>query len=49
MDDQQRVKFGPRPDQDIPVSWAEKMLCKLYEKRRAQFGALLREVVTGDD
>ena len=48
MDEQQRVKFGPRPDQDIPVVWAERMLMRLFEKQRKRFGDLLREIVIED-
>lgn len=48
MADQQdpaRVSFGPRPDQDIPVSWAEEIITKLATTSPTVFGRLLREVV----
>lgn len=49
MDDTQtgtpRVSFGPRPDDSIPISWAEKMLTALKEKKPKQFGDLLRDAV----
>lgn len=28
-----RVKFGPRPDDDMPLSWAERMLTWLKSER----------------
>lgn len=40
-----RVSFGPRPDDTMPLSWAEKMLTALKEKRPKQFGDLLRDAV----
>jgi hypothetical protein len=43
-----RVKFGPRDNQEMPLSWAQEMLRTMYEKRRKQFGDLLREVVIKD-
>jgi hypothetical protein len=41
-----RVRFGPGKDQDMPLSWAEKMLGKLRDSHPSQFGKLLAEVVT---
>ena len=50
MDDAEpRVKFGPRDNQTMPLSWAEKMLQIMFEKQRRAFGNLLREAVTGDE
>lgn len=40
-----RVSFGPRPDDSMPLSWAEKMLTALKEKKPKQFGDLLRDAV----
>jgi hypothetical protein len=48
MDEQVRVKFGPRDDQDMPLSWAEKMLARLRDQHPAQFARLLGSVVTDD-
>jgi hypothetical protein len=28
-----RVKFGPRPDDDMPVTWAERLLTWLKSER----------------
>lgn len=41
-----RVKFGPRPNQDMPLPWAEFMLAKMREAQEnntkpRQFGDLL--------
>jgi hypothetical protein len=47
MSDSDRVSFGPRPDQDMPASWAQAMLTALYQDHTAQFGRLLARVVTG--
>lgn len=47
MTDTQRVKFGPRDDDTIPVTWAEQMLARLYDVHRSQFGTILKYVVTG--
>lgn len=43
--DPARLSFGPRPDQDIPASWAEEILTKLATTSPTVFGRLLREVV----
>jgi hypothetical protein len=48
MEGDVRVKFGPRDDQDMPLSWAEKMLARLRDQHPAQFGKLLASVVTDD-
>ncbi len=40
------VKFGPAPTQEMPREWAEKMLTKWCERKPADFGKLLAEVVT---
>jgi len=41
----QRVKFGELPNQDIPLSWAEDILRRLFMKQRKTFGNLLRETI----
>ncbi len=35
------VRFGPRPTQEVPVEWAERMLTALKERNEALFGKLL--------
>jgi hypothetical protein len=42
------VRFGPRPTQEMPKEWAEKMLSNWREKDPKRFGSALAEVVTGD-
>jgi hypothetical protein len=42
------VRFGPRPTQEMPKEWAEKMLSTWREKDPARFGKALAEVVTAD-
>lgn len=42
------VKFGPRPNQEMPIEWAEEMLSNWREKQPAQFGKALADVVTAD-
>jgi len=39
-----RIKFGDRPGQDMPASWAEIMLRLMYARERARFGRLLSQV-----
>jgi hypothetical protein len=39
------VKFGPRPNEEVPKEWAEKMLMSLKEHQPAQFGKLLAEAI----
>lgn len=41
------VKFGPRPTEEMPREWAEKMLALWKEKQPSQFGKYLAEVITG--
>lgn len=41
-----RVRFGPRPNQDMPLSWAEYMLSEMREAQASNrkpepFGTLL--------
>ena len=36
-----RVRFGPRPNQTMPLEWAEIMLTQLCERDRKRFGDLL--------
>lgn len=41
-----RISFGPRPDDDMPLSWAESMLKRWRESSPAAFGkALARAAV----
>jgi hypothetical protein len=42
------VRFGPRPTQEMPLDWAEKMLTAWRERDPKRFGSALAEVVTGD-
>lgn len=42
------VRFGPRPTQEMPREWAEKMLSMLKDQHPAQFGKMLAKVVTGE-
>ena len=42
-----RVRFGDAPGNEIPADWAELLLRLMYERHRGTFGALLAEVVTG--
>jgi hypothetical protein len=42
------VRFGPRPTQEMPLDWAEKMLTTWRERDPKRFGSALAEVVTGD-
>ena len=42
------VRFGPRPTQEMPLEWAEKMLSAWRAKDPARFGKALAEVVTAD-
>jgi hypothetical protein len=42
-----RVRFGDALGNEIPADWAEALLRLMYERHRATFGALLAEVVTG--
>jgi len=46
--DPPRVKFGPRPDDDIPFSWAERGLCYLHEKHNDTFSKMIRYVMNND-
>lgn len=41
------VRFGPRPTEEMPREWAEKMLALWKEKQPSQFGKYLAEVITG--
>lgn len=43
--DHERLSFGPRPDQDIPVSWAQEIITQLAADSPQVFGRLLRKVV----
>jgi hypothetical protein len=40
-----RVKFGPGDTQEIPLDWAEKGLCWLYENRRQAFADMMLSVM----
>jgi hypothetical protein len=41
----QRVRFGPGETQVIPLDWAEKGLCWLYEYRRPAFADMMLAVM----
>jgi len=41
------VKFGPRPNQEMPVEWAEYVLARLAETHASMFGKLLAEAALG--
>jgi hypothetical protein len=49
MDEPVRVKFGPRDDDSVPLSWAETMLKELLRRRAPLFRALLGDAATGAD
>lgn len=36
-----RVRFGPGPDDSVPLSWAEQMLTKLHADNPSWFGKLI--------
>lgn len=40
------VKFGPRPTQEMPIEWAEKLLSDWRATDPKRFGAALAAVVT---
>ena len=40
-----RVRFGPRPSQEIPAEWAEKGLCWLFQNRRQAFADMMLHVM----
>jgi hypothetical protein len=42
------VRFGPRPTQEMPLDWAEKMLTAWRERDPKRFGAALSEAATAD-
>lgn len=41
------VSFGPRPTQEVPIEWAEKMLTILKSEHESQFGKLLQRAALG--
>lgn len=41
------VSFGPLPNQEMPLEWAEKMLTAWREKNANQFGKALAEAAAG--
>lgn len=43
-----RIKFGPKPHQEISPEVAEMMLMLWRERNPAQFGSVLAEVMTGE-
>lgn len=45
---QPRIRFGPKPHQELSPEVAELMLTLWREKNPAQFGAVLAEVMTGE-
>ena len=44
-----RVKFGPRPGQDVPLEWAAAMLTGWRERDAYGFGQALLRVQVGED
>lgn len=41
-----RISFGPRPDDDMPISWAETILTNWRESSPTAFGkALMRAAI----
>lgn len=46
-DEVPRVKFGPRPNQDMPLPWAEDMLTLLATEHPKVFTTLLPRVALG--
>jgi hypothetical protein len=49
MDETVRVKFGPRDDDSVPLSWAESMLTEMRRSSPNVFGKLLAKVVLNGD
>ena len=49
MDEQVRVKFGGRDNQEVPLAWAERMLTDLAASRPKMFGDLLAKAALGGD
>jgi hypothetical protein len=44
-----RVKFGARPNQTMPLSWAESLLTMFCQRDPQAFGRYLAEVATGTE
>jgi hypothetical protein len=44
-----RVRYGPRPDDTIPLSWAAEMLQEWRKVSRSGFGKALTHAALGDD
>lgn len=44
-----RVRFGPRPDDTIPASWAEAMLMDWRRTSQSGFGRALQRAALGTD
>lgn len=42
------VRFGPRPTQEMPLEWAEKMLAMLKSEHAPQFGKMLARVINSE-
>ena len=49
VDEQVRVKFGARDNQEIPLAWAERMLTDLAASRPKMFGDLLAKAALNGD
>jgi hypothetical protein len=43
-----RVRFGPKAHQTVPHEWAERMLMRLFQTNRAQFGKVLQHAAGVD-
>lgn len=48
LPDAARVKFGPRPDDDMPASWAERGLTWLKQNRPGVFADMMLAIVDVD-
>ena len=44
-----RVKFGPREDDSIPLSWAHRMLTAWRAAQPGAFGRALQKAALSDD
>jgi hypothetical protein len=43
-----RVKFGPKPSQELPLEWAQEMLTRWRARDPKRWGEQLAEIVTED-
>jgi hypothetical protein len=44
-----RVKFGPKPTQNVPHEWAEAMLSYMFKHQKRAFASALRNAAGIDD